>query len=117
MPLYTFICDRCQMAVVEKRKVSERDADLRCRCGRKMARDWVLDHRNRISQRAVSGKWPIYSDAAGVDPSQAQEAAEYAKSLGVPTDYTPDGQAVFRSPGHRRKYLKAHGLVDQSSWC
>lgn len=56
--------------------------------------------------------WPIMSKAAGVAPRQVKRAAEIATERGVPTDYLPSGEAVFRSRGHRKAFLKAHGFRD-----
>lgn len=59
-----------------------------------------------------NAKWPLKSKAAGVHKSLAGKAAEHAAKLGVPTEFTPTGEAVFRDRGHRRAFLKAHGMVD-----
>lgn len=57
-------------------------------------------------------KWPIHSDAAGCHPSQI--GAMKAK---VPfLNYTRDGKAIFESPSHRRRCLKALGMVDRRSY-
>lgn len=64
----------------------------------------------------VGDLWPLYSEAAGVHPDQVQEAqANWAKK-GVPTDFTPDGRAVFRSKSHRRDFLKAAGMHDRKGY-
>jgi hypothetical protein len=61
--------------------------------------------------------WPMESDGAAVDPSQAKEACEYASELGVPTEFKPSGRPVFTSKRHRDRFLKAHGLHDRNSYC
>lgn len=58
--------------------------------------------------------WPMCSDAAGVHPDQVAEAQAAATGLGVPTEFTPDGRAVFRSPRHRKLYCEAVGLYDRN---
>ncbi len=60
------------------------------------------------------GAWPMKSDAAGVHPSQIGEAREHAAKVGVPTDFTPDGRAIFTSRLHRKSYCEAHGLYDRN---
>lgn len=57
--------------------------------------------------------WPLYSEAAGVHPEQVAGARQEWQKRGVPTDFTADGRAIFRDAGHRRKFLKAAGLVDR----
>lgn len=72
-------------------------------------RDLVAEH-NGFKQ-ALSC-WPLTSDAAGVHPTQVREATEHAARMGIPTEFTRDGAAVFRDRTHRKKFLKAHGLRD-----
>ena len=62
---------------------------------------------------ATSG-WPVYSDGAGVHPDQIQDARSAAEQRGVPTDFLPDGRAIFRDRAHRGRYLKAFGLYDRN---
>lgn len=58
--------------------------------------------------------WPMTSEAAAVRADQIPQAVERAERLGVPTRYTPDGKPIFTDRGHRKRYLKAHGLRDNS---
>jgi hypothetical protein len=60
------------------------------------------------------GNWPMYSDAAGVHPSQAKQASEDCAAKGVPTRFDSEGRAIFESRGHRKAFLRAHGMVDKS---
>jgi len=66
------------------------------------------------SSSLTRSKWPIISIAAGVHPSQVAEAKALAASRGVPTEYLPSGEAVFTDRGHRKRYLKAHQMRDNS---
>lgn len=59
------------------------------------------------------GAWPVLSDALGVLPRQIDEARQSAARRGVPTDFSPDGRAIFRSRGHRSAYCKAYGFHDR----
>ncbi len=59
------------------------------------------------------GCWPMKSWSAGVHPDQVGEAAAHAAKLGVPTSFTPDGDAIFRDRAHRKQFLKAHGMHDK----
>lgn len=66
--------------------------------------------------QATKGRWPLESDAAGVHPTQIPAAMDEAKRLGVRVEFTKNGSAIFDTPGDRRKYLKAVGLNDRSSF-
>jgi hypothetical protein len=63
-----------------------------------------------------TGTYPHNSMAAGVHPRQVGEAMEHAKKNGVPTDFTPDGQAIFTSRNHRRAYLRLLNMRDNNAY-
>ena len=60
--------------------------------------------------------YPHLSLAVGVHSRQAGEAMAHAKKHGVPTDFTPEGKAVFTSREHRRKYLRLVGAHDNNAY-
>ena len=62
-----------------------------------------------------SSCWPMTSWAAGVHPAQVDEVRRQSVDLGVPTDFTPDGDAIFTSRRHRKKYCEAVGLFDRNA--
>ncbi len=62
--------------------------------------------------RCTSG-YPRLSHAMGVHKTQVDEAKAKDAAMGVPTDYSPDGRPEFRTRGHQKKWLKAHGYVNQ----
>jgi hypothetical protein len=63
---------------------------------------------------AQSTKWPLLSDGAGIDPSQIPEYREaLQKYHGVDTQFTAEGQAIFRDRKHRAAHLKACGFFDK----
>lgn len=73
------------------------------------------DFASELGTIATQGTgWPLLSEGAGVQQSQVKEATEHARKLGVPTDFTRDGRAIFRDRNHRKQYLKAHGLHDRN---
>lgn len=73
------------------------------------------DMASELTTVATAGTgWPLYSEAAGVQPSQVKEATEHAKKVGCPTEFTKDGRAIFTDRNHRKSYLKAHGLHDRN---
>ncbi len=76
-----------------------------------MQRDWQAQYRRPQAR----GKWPIYSDAMAVHPSQIKDAERQAAELGVPTEFVqqdhPDadcwaGQPIFTSQRHQDEYLR-----------
>jgi len=68
------------------------------------------------SQRRVSAQWPLESAAAGVLPSQIAEERAHLRKCGVNVEFTKSGKAIFTSHEHRRKALKAMGLLDKLSY-
>lgn len=72
------------------------------------------DFRGELSPRACTGNWPMYSDAAGVHPDQIKEAYEKSVKDGVPTQFTPDGRAIFTSRKHRKDYCRTIGMHDRN---
>ena len=91
------------MADSEKPKV--------CECGETMARDIPTE---MGQHKQTPGNWPMASDAAGVSPTQAQEAMAHATSIGIPTDFDRQGRAIFTSARHRKAYCEAIGLYDRN---
>ena len=81
--------------------------------GRKLTLDVCAQH---AGTRQTCGNWPQVSMAAGVLPSQVGEARELAAKLGVPTEFTKSGDAVFTSASHRRMFLRKHGLHDKRAY-
>jgi hypothetical protein len=84
---------------------------------------WVEAERpqglDRVIVAGVGGKagWPLYSDGAGVLPSQIPEAQEQLRKAGLRDDcFTPAGRMKFHDAAHRRQVLKAIGMVDRSSF-
>lgn len=72
--------------------------------------------KNRYHGKCTARNWPMKSDAAGCMPHEVEKARRQAKKFGVPTDFTPAGQAIFTSAEHRRKYLKLRGWRDKHSY-
>lgn len=69
---------------------------------------------NVVSGGTQTTGWPLYSEAAGVHPKKVKAQEAIDRRLGVPTTYTKDGRCVFTDRGHRKKWLKAHKLRDNS---
>lgn len=68
----------------------------------------------RMGGAPSSKGWPMTSYAAGVYPDQINEARATDERLGVPCDFTPDGDRIFTDRAHRRNWLRAHNWVDRS---
>ncbi len=69
----------------------------------------------RKTSAQTAGNWPMDSYAAGVDPSEVPAMMKIDAKYGVKTDYTEDGDPVFTSKGHRKKYLKVHKMHDRNA--
>lgn len=67
----------------------------------------------RSRARRVGNGYPRLSHSMGVHRKQREEAASQDAKLGVPTEYSADGRPEFRTRGHQKAWLKAHGLVNQ----
>lgn len=87
-------------------------------CGHDLpARNYKQERRAR-RKHFRQATWPMESDAAGVHPSQIEEARAHSIAHGVPTEFTPasqgehGGKAIFTSRKHRRDYLRICGLHD-----
>lgn len=80
-----------------------------CWCGAPVENRNASDGR-RSFVAGVTGQagWPIYSDGAGVLPSQIPEAQEQLRKAGLRDDcFTPAGRMKFENAAHRRACLKA----------
>ena len=110
MPAYLFTC-QCGITVERVWPVSKSHWKPRCsKCKRTMARDFVKE---QSGFKHRPGTWPLLSTAAGVLPQQIEEARAQSVALGVPTDFAPKGEAIFRSKRHRKEYCEAIHMFDQ----
>lgn len=61
----------------------------------------------------TSKGWPRESLSLGVHPSQVAEAMEYARKIGIPTEFNPvNGRAIMKDPGHQKRYAGHFGYTD-----
>ena len=116
MPVYCYRNDREELVEISM-SVSEME--------RREAPDGTLmhdgewlkrDYQTELGTRPPSaGAWPVISESAGCHPSQIREMQEHArKKAGVHLNFTPDGRAIFESPGQRKKYLRSVGIRDNN---
>ena len=109
MPVYCFKCENCGGYTEQFRSMADAAKPKTCECGDTMRRDFRAE-----AGVHKPGNWPMESDAAGVSPRQRKEAMEHAASIGIPTEFNQDGQAVFTSARHRKRYCEAIGLYDRN---
>ena len=112
MPQYTFKCSACGNRQTVIRSMAESDVPVLCEVDAfVMQRDYKAD----FGKQRFGEIWPFASYAAGASPSEVPALHEFDMKNGVPTDYSDDGDPIFRSPSHRKKYCEAHGLFDRNA--
>jgi len=112
MTIYSYICGACGNKQEVGRGMNDDELPVLCnKCSFVMSRDYKTD----FGRQHHGDIWPMESYAAGVHPKQIPEMVEFDKKHGVPTDYSEDGDPVFRGPRHRRRYCEAHGLFDRNA--
>jgi len=114
MPLYCYSCPKCGEVAQQHYALRDRRRYIACpSCGTAFAkRDFRAEHGGF---RRTTGTWPMESDAAGCHPSQIPEHMQACQEAGVPTEFTPDGQAVFTSRHHRKRFCRAFELYDRNA--
>lgn len=103
------------MTVAQMKRRQRRDGTLVRWSGNDkiiLTRDIVAEHKGH---RATPGTWPMVSTAAGVDATQVEEARAYAKRMGVPTEFTKDGDPILTGPEHRKRYCEINYLYDRNA--
>jgi hypothetical protein len=111
MPAYCYTCS-CGHEFARVLPVISCRKSVRCpKCHSLAKRDIAREHGGNVHR---PGNWPLKSDAAGVHPLDVTEAMAHASSIGIPTDFTADGRAVFTSARHRKAYCQAIGMYDRN---
>ena len=64
------------------------------------------------STRTIA-RWPIVSTAAGVDAEDVPAAKAFLAEHGVRTEFTPQGDPIFRDKSHRKAHCQAFGYYDR----
>ena len=59
--------------------------------------------------------WPLECEASGCHRSQVPAFEKMMFDAGVPTDFTPDGRAIYQSRSHRDKALRVRGIFDKDA--
>lgn len=110
MPLYAYTCPGGHLTrrFYSSTKIPKR---IHChKCKRRARRIFA-------AMVAPSGNFPMTSSAAGVYPGQIEEAERKSREPGmVPIRFSREpetnGDAIFTSRGHRKKYCESQGLHD-----
>jgi hypothetical protein len=109
--VYCYKCPYCHKTFRKVRPLSQCDTVTTCECGSRAERDIVAEHSETPHH---PGNWPMKSTALGVTPRQIPEAVAQAAAKGQRLDFTPDGRAIFDSPGHRKAVCRALGFHDRN---
>ena len=64
-------------------------------------------------QRAITGSWPILSNAMGVALGQQKKIQ---RMFGEHHRFAPDARAIFESAEHRKRCLKDRGAFDRDAY-
>lgn len=111
---YCYRCHKCGNTMERLRVTDDRNKPVRCVCGNDMPRDIAGEHRPRSRHDQTAGNWrDFHSDAASIDPRDANKFRAFDQKMGVPTEYDKMGRPKFTSQRHRAGYLKAHGMFDK----
>lgn len=116
MPVYCYRLENGEPLEIEMSVKEKEDREIEgiitLENGITAFRDIVAEHRGT---RHCPGNWPMHSCAMGVGIDQVQEAQEYSRKIGVPTEFdSQTGDAIFTSPAHRKRYCEAHGFIDRN---
>lgn len=67
-------------------------------------------------QTESSPGWPMPPcGSSGVMPEQAQELRNHLSKSGVPTEVTPAGDPIYRSPLHQKRALACRGMHNKAA--
>lgn len=111
MPMYDFVCLKCDEKRMVHRPLKDFDLPEICTCGEPMFRDYVAEH---CAVRA-NYKEPIVSESMAFD---AIDVAAHRKRF-PNIDLVIDGRCakpVLRSRGQKMQYMKERGFVDTKSY-
>ena len=113
MPTYCYRCEPCDITTEVSRSMAEASLPFPCPdCESNCVRDYQAEAGE--TRKSFQSGWPLYSDAAGVHPKQINDAVADSVKIGVPTQFTPDGRAIFTDRSHRKRYCEKKGLYDRN---
>ena len=112
MPMY---CFRADDGEVFERMFSMSNVPAQIHEGGKIAKRSLVTELSSQGSPPTKG-WPMTCVASGVNADQASELSDHLAKKGVPTEVTSDGDPIYRNAAHRRKALKARGIIDRNSF-
>ena len=72
--------------------------------------------RSKEGSRTACGTWPMTSAFAGCHPDDIPTERAHDEKNGLTgTQYKRDGDVVWNSPGHRRRWLESRGMHDRNA--
>ncbi len=111
MPTYCYSCPACGAEKEVEKSMADSDSPEMCPVDA-----FVMDRNYYAEQgkQLYGDIWPMASYAAGVSPEEVPEMVKFDKEKGVPTHYNSEGDPVFTSRSHRKRYCEAHHLFDRN---
>jgi len=108
MPIYSYICDRCDNTEEVSRSIHADEVLPTCDCGAVMRRDFGADVPTQSHQGREYSK-PIISDSLAVSPSQVAEHRRLFPDIKI----HDDGRPEFTNYAAHDAYLKKTGFRKQ----
>lgn len=102
MPLYSFICPKCDVKEEHVRHMENADKVCICKCGAHMNRDFLAD----IPHAANDYRKPIHSDSLAISPSQRTEHEQHFPDIKLDNECRP----IFDNFQAHDSYLKKTGF-------
>ena len=110
MPLYVFVCEKCQQAHEFVRPIAERNQPAFCpQCGKTMARSPRHEH---VASANVDYEKPVLSESMGVTPGQVAERR--ARFPNIP--HTDDGRVIIKNHAELKQFSKQLGFHDRNGY-
>ena len=76
--------------------------------------EYMKKHRNDPKQGKIKG-WPMMCEASGCHREQVGKMQKMLSDAGCPTEFTPDGRAIYTSRSHRAKSLRIRRIHDKNA--
>ena len=105
MPIYSFICPKCDARDERVRAMKNADKACICICGTKMNRDFAAD----IPHAANDYKKPIHSDSLAINPEQRAEHEKLFPDIKLDNQCRP----IFDNFQSHEKYMKQCNIVKE----
>jgi hypothetical protein len=112
---YCFRCESCGEGWEETRHCGDDVTRGSCpSCGGSGRRDYRAEH--TLDRSGEHGMWPMVSEAAGISPCDIPATEARLERMGAKCRFDGLGRPIFTDMAHRRRVLKAMGLVDRNSY-